>query len=374
MNILILLTANVSIKKWYLTKVIDREIQIYKELTKLGNNFTFLSWGLKSDKDYLKKKFKTKTENIFTSENKLFRFNFFRYLFSIFYVIKYINNFDNFDIIKSNQLIGSHIGIIIKFLLKKKFICRLGYEPNMFLKYNNNFIKAILMKIYSKIIYNYSDIIIVTTPYIKKFIIENFGINKKKIRIIPNYVDTEIFKAKNYKKNNYKKFVTITRFDKQKNLEFMFNEILIAKASLDVIGYGKNNEKYRKIIKKINAKIKFLGPINSVNISKKFSKYDFFISTSKYEGNPKTILESMSAKLPVIATSVEGIKDIIKDGKNGFIINNKKGSLARKLDLIKKDKINLNKISENARRYIMKNNSLSIISTKENKIYKELKL
>ena len=135
MNILILLTANVSIKKWYLTKVIDREIQIYKELTKLGNNFTFLSWGLKSDKDYLKKKFKTKTENIFTSENKLFRFNFFRYLFSIFYVIKYINNFDNFDIIKSNQLIGSHIGIIIKFLLKKKFICRLGYEPNMFLKY-----------------------------------------------------------------------------------------------------------------------------------------------------------------------------------------------------------------------------------------------
>ena len=35
MNILILLTANVSIKKWYLTKVRDREIQIYKELTKL---------------------------------------------------------------------------------------------------------------------------------------------------------------------------------------------------------------------------------------------------------------------------------------------------------------------------------------------------
>ena len=63
----------------------------------------------------------------------------------------------------------------------------------------------------------------------------------------------------------------------------MFNEILIAKASLDVIGYGKNNEKYRKMIKKINAKIKFLGPINNVNISKKFSKYDFFISTSKYE-------------------------------------------------------------------------------------------
>ena len=41
MNILILLTANVSIKKWYLTKVIDREIQIYKELTKLGNNLLF---------------------------------------------------------------------------------------------------------------------------------------------------------------------------------------------------------------------------------------------------------------------------------------------------------------------------------------------
>ena len=115
MNILILLTANVSIKKWYLTKVIDREIQIYKELTKLGNNFTFLSWGLKSDKDYLKKKFKTKTENIFTSENKLFRFNFFRYLFSIFYVIKYINNLSlSFDFILISCFLSRKFSILDK--------------------------------------------------------------------------------------------------------------------------------------------------------------------------------------------------------------------------------------------------------------------
>ena len=70
----------------------------------------------------------------------------------------------------------------------------------MFLKYNNNFIKAILMKIYSKIIYNYSDIIIVTTPYIKKFIIENFGINKKKLELFPIMLIQKYLKLKIRKK------------------------------------------------------------------------------------------------------------------------------------------------------------------------------
>tara|TARA_B100002051_G_C16691723_1_gene615881 strand:- start:199 stop:1323 length:1125 start_codon:yes stop_codon:yes gene_type:complete len=372
MKILILLTANVSINHWHTSKVISREIKIYQELTKLGNNFTFLSWGFKTDKDFLKNKIKGKTENIFPYRNFIFKLKFFRYFYSFFYIIVNIKNFKDFQIVKSNQLIGSHLGLLLKLILNTKFICRLGYEPNMFWKNNKNFLMKLLLKIYSKIIYKYSDIIIVTSLPIKNYIIQTFNINKNRIKIIPNYVDTKIFKILKPKKNKFKRFVTITRFDKQKNLDFMFKEVLIANGSLDIIGAKNNFENYRLLSKKINLKAKFLGPIDNIKLPNKLSNYDFYLSTSLYEGNPKTILEAMSSKIPVISTSVDGTKDIIKDGKNGFFINNKKGSLKKKINFIKNKKLNLKIITTNARNYVLKNNSLSVISNKENKIYKKV--
>ena len=53
----------------------------------------------------------------------------------------------------------------------------------MFLKHNNNFIKAILMKIYSKIIYNYADIIIVTRLTLKNLLLKILALIRKKLEL-----------------------------------------------------------------------------------------------------------------------------------------------------------------------------------------------
>lgn len=48
--------------------------------------------------------------------------------------------------------------------------------------------------------------------------------------------------------------------------------------------------------------------------------FDIFVLPSLYEGFPYTILEAMAEGLPVIATAVGGVQEIIENGKNGFII------------------------------------------------------
>jgi glycosyltransferase involved in cell wall biosynthesis len=50
-----------------------------------------------------------------------------------------------------------------------------------------------------------------------------------------------------------------------------------------------------------------------------FFESDIFILPSYGEGLPITILEAMAAGLPIIATSVGAIPEIIEDGKNGFL-------------------------------------------------------
>ena len=371
MNILILLTANMSLKKWHKFKIFNREIKIYKELSELGFKFTFLTWGTTDEKKYLKNNLNFDVINIFRHKNNLFKFNVFRYLYSIYYIFKNRKIFQRFNLIKSNQLIGSHLGLVFKLLFNTKFICRLGYEPNEFFTHKKNFLLILVLKIYSKFIYKFSDKIIVTTNLTKNFICKNFKIKKKKIVVIPNFIDTKIFNGKLKKKNNFKKFVTVTRLDEQKNLIFMFEEILNSNFNLDVIGLSKKIFlKYKKDFK-MNSRINFLGRVENTKLSSMFAKYDFYLSTSKYEGNPKTILEAMSSNLPVISTKAPGITNIIKDKKNGFIIEEKGGSLIKKIYEIKK--INkLNKIVDNARQYIESNNSLKNIIKRESRLYLSL--
>lgn len=46
-----------------------------------------------------------------------------------------------------------------------------------------------------------------------------------------------------------------------------------------------------------------------------------FVLTSLWEGLPRSILEAFSARLPVVAYAANGVKDVLRDGENGFLIN-----------------------------------------------------
>ena len=85
-----------------------------------------------------------------------------------------------------------------------------------------------------------------------------------------------------------------------------------------------NNAKDEALVKKITSlklenRVKLIDNVNDT--AKVIHQYDALLVTSRYEGMPLCMIEAMSASLPIITSNVCGLKELVTDGKNGYLVN-----------------------------------------------------
>ena len=96
-------------------------------------------------------------------------------------------------------------------------------------------------------------------------------------------------------------------------------------------------EKIKEKVKNDNLTdcILFKGAVGEV--TSHFHEYDVFILPSLFEGMPITIIEAMAAGMPIIASNVGGIPDIITNRKNGILIKPEAADLVKALNELADD-------------------------------------
>ena len=139
----------------------------------------------------------------------------------------------------------------------------------------------------------------------------------------------------NLKRKKSKKIVIsfVARFSSQKDHETLFDALSLLNdekldlLSINLIGGGELIDKFidKSISMKISRCLNFIGETSEVN--KYLVNSDLFMLISNYEGLPVSIIEAMSVGIPIIASDVGGVKELVKDGVNGFLIP-KKDSIA----------------------------------------------
>ena len=176
--------------------------------------------------------------------------------------------------------------------------------------------------------------------------IKNWPLISKKIQVIYNGIEKIEFlnkkesRARLLPKKGGLWIGTISELNKNKGLDILIEAFANLKKqgekrlNLVIIGEGGEREKLQKMAHNlgISENIFFLGFIEEAN---KFLKaFDIFTLTSRTEGLPFVLLEAGLAKLPVIATKVGGISEIIKKG-NGILIEKEDAkSLEKKLKFL----------------------------------------
>jgi len=196
-----------------------------------------------------------------------------------------------------------------------------------------------LIKLFSKITAMFYDKIICVSEYDRKIALENNIAPEDKLITVHNGIDIkninfltkEEAQKKLIKKTSPLVIGTIAEWTSNKGLIYLLKAIKkIKNKKIDtiLIGSGENpdKEKITKFIEKKNLKnihlIEFIP--NAVNYLKAF---DIFILPSTKEGLPYTIIEAMAAEVPVIATNVGGIPEMIENNINGILIESKNSQL-----------------------------------------------
>lgn len=217
----------------------------------------------------------------------------------------------------------------IKCAFKYKSVLECHFNHNvLYLKANGSLssrIKAFIMTKYQEHIVKKFDIFVVLTQEDQE-LWKKSNI-KSNIVVIPNMVPSEsITEYSQQPMQEIKRAIAVGRLDGQKSFDRLIR--IWAKVcetvkdwKLNIYGKGPDKKAYEQLINELGLSnnITIKEPIK--NIHDEYLKSSFLCMTSKYEGFGLVLAEAMSCGIPVISYNTPcGPKDIIENGKNGFLI------------------------------------------------------
>lgn len=164
------------------------------------------------------------------------------------------------------------------------------------------------------------------SPIVVQTISKEYGLPLSSIPMIYNGIDlSRCLPKNNYEVKDRFQFIHIGRFSKQKNHRVLIRALkLLVDAGynvvLNLIGDGTLFEECKKEVINygIEENVIFHGIID--NVYPLLNRSDCFILPSLYEGMPISLIEAMGTGLPIIASNVGGIPDMIKNEISGIII------------------------------------------------------
>jgi glycosyltransferase involved in cell wall biosynthesis len=164
-------------------------------------------------------------------------------------------------------------------------------------------------------------IIIANSIASKIILVKKFGINKNKIKVIYNGFFKKNYNFKPKNKRYSKRFSVgyIGRLDTPKGVHILIESAKkLTKYNFFIAGKGVLEKRLKDSAKKYK-NIKFLGSFkNPLNF---ISKMDVIVVPSIREPFGNIIVEAGFCKKPVIATNIDGIPEIIKNGISGILID-----------------------------------------------------
>lgn len=227
-----------------------------------------------------------------------------------------------------------------------------------------------------------ADSVTAVSSFMAREAYERLGVNNE-IQVIPNFVDAEFFKpapCDNIDELEGKDFIVthVSNFRPVKRIQDLVYAMKIVtkevpEARLVLVGDGPDRHNTEQLIHRLDLKENVTLTGFRSDVANLLQCSDAMVLCSETESAPLTLLEAMSCGLPVVATSVGGIPEIVQDGVNGFLVETKHPEeIASKLLKLNSDKELRRRLGDAARKTIETKYTADKVVKQYEKIYEEV--
>ncbi len=252
-----------------------------------------------------------------------------------------------FDVVHAHWLIPQ--GIVQSFFKKPYIVTGHGSDV---VSMNNGILRTLKIRCLKKAGY-----ITVVSKHLKNEVIKLY--NASNIDVIPMGCKTKNF-GKKYAVSNFfnqgdKKVVLfVGRLVEIKGVRYLIEAMKEINAKLVIVGDGPIRKELEEQAKEQGDKIVFLGSKTHEELKTIYASSDLFVAPSitakngGQEGFGLVMLEAMASGLPVIASRSGGIVDLVHDGENGFLVEEKNvNELREKINFVLRTLSDQNELKKN---------------------------
>lgn len=301
--------------------------------------------------------------------------------FILFNIIYSMSKFREMDIIHVQWPIPNGLGaLFLKKLHGIPYINTIhGEEIHISKRYHMILPLRLLVRNSSKTITNST-----TT---RKFCLEA-GLDAEKIQVIPFGVDTKFFQQFKFKKEkDTYQILSVGYLIERKGFEYLIRAIpdVLKKhknVKLKIIGSGPLESKLKSLINDLNLgnEVEIIKNVSDEELLNFYNYSDLFVLPSivdvqgNTEGLGVVLLEAMACGVPVIASNVGGITDIITNNDTGLLFNEKDSrEIAQRIIYAFENETKMHEISEKGLNVVKTKFSLQKVAKSYIKCYRSLK-
>jgi glycosyltransferase involved in cell wall biosynthesis len=205
-------------------------------------------------------------------------------------------------------------------------------------------------------------------------------VQRPRIRVIYNGIPVARFSAERPESAKIQRIIQVGRFVPEKghatSLE-AFSLVLQDHPEIELflVGEGKEEARLRELATRlgIESSVSFIGARDDIPVQ--LSQSDLFWMPSAWEGLPIACLEAMAANLPVIASKVGGLQEIVEHGVSGFLIEPGSATqLASATNVFLQDPNLAKQFGERGRERVVREFSITVTADKYASAYSDMLL
>jgi glycosyltransferase involved in cell wall biosynthesis len=357
MRLTVFLTHSLSLRTWYEQGTFDRELAIYRKLQEKGVAISIVSYGGRDEYDFASEipdmrilcNWVGWSDKRYT--HRLHQLHGLRLWQS--------------DVFKTNQLNGAQVAVRASRLWKRALVVRFGFLWSAFAEQNHAPESDWVQRIHriQNEAFQHANRVVMTSPLMLDDVRKVAPTIEDKVTIIPNYVDTDLFRPIDQPKTY--DLVFVGRVSEQKNLHNLLMAMRGTGYSLAIAGDGDLRESLQDEFTDLSEQVHWLGRVPHQELPKLINQGQAFILPSNYEGHPKSLIEAMACGVPVIGTRVRGIKQVLEHDVNGILSETDAQSLRQAIENTITNPDLMTKIGNNARQFALEHYSLDQIAQTE---------